>query len=322
MSRRSAWQALTATIGLDRFNKNATSQGLDVEGAEAFSGAPTDELISQELSGPSSFAEIPPDAGAPLNITSDEGVVDLKGNLDGNTVHVGKNIILTGQLHGKGNVVRIAGTRNPQKVHLNLFGHNNRVTIGARSLMQHLRIEIGSTRWPCSRAKLRIGSGFSIGSQGRLILSNSGNVVEIGDNCMFSSGITVRGGEYPHLVFDKETGEYLDVSDGIFIGNHVWIGEGVFISKAVTIPNECIVGAKSVLTKRFDEENCVLAGNPARVVKKGVQWVAHEILLKQEFPRGYNSFHKANVSNINRKERKNAESTTRVTPLAGKTEAE
>jgi len=43
--------------------------------------------------------------------------------------------------------------------------------------------------------------------------------------------------------------------------------------KNVTIPNECIVGAGSVVTKRFDKEYCVIAGNPARVVRENVQWV-------------------------------------------------
>lgn len=96
---------------------------------------------------------------------------------------------------------------------------------------------------------------------------------------MFSSSVQLRGGEYPHLIFGKETGQYLDQPEGIFVGNHAWIGEGVFIAKAVTIPAESIVGARSVVTKRFDEENTVIAGNPARVVKRGVQWVANEFVL-------------------------------------------
>lgn len=251
-----------------------------------------------------------------------ERLPGLDGDLDGNSIHLGENITLTGSVHGSGNVIRIEGTRNPQKLHLTICGHNNRITIGARSLMQSLRIEIGSPRWPCSRARLRIGKGFSIGSQGRLILANSGNVIEIGENCMFSSGITMRGGEYPHLMFDKETGEYLDVSDGIFIGDHVWIGEGAFISKAVTIPSECIVGAKSVVTKRFDEENCVIAGNPARIVKRGVQWVAHELVLKQDFPKWHKSFQKTRVSRINRIQRAKAEAKNARDAATGSTEPE
>ena len=37
-------------------------------------------------------------------------------------------------------------------------------------------------------------------------------------------------------------------------------------------PHHSIVAACAVLTKRYDEPFCVLAGVPARVVKRGVDW--------------------------------------------------
>lgn len=32
------------------------------------------------------------------------------------------------------------------------------------------------------------------------------------------------------------------------------------------LPKHCIVGAGSVVTKSFDQEGCVIAGNPARMI--------------------------------------------------------
>lgn len=46
--------------------------------------------------------------------------------------------------------------------------------------------------------------------------------------------------------------------------------------KNVTIPDECIVGAGSVVTKRFDRDHCVIAGNPARVVRENVRWIKNQ----------------------------------------------
>ncbi|BEV01863.1 hypothetical protein NSDW_29570 [Novosphingobium olei] len=259
--------------------------------------------LVQEAQGVAESQKVSAPSGAQVgDAAAFAGVINLDGDLDDNSIQIGQNITVSGTVRGSGNVIRIAPTRNPQKIHIAIYGNNNKVTIGPRSLLQSMKVEIGSPRWRCSRARLKIGRGFSIGSRGRLILANSGNVMEIGDNCMFSSGITLRGGEYPHLLFDKNTGEYLDVSDGIFIGNHVWIGEGVFVSKAVTIPHECIVGAKSVVTKRFEEENCVIAGNPARIVKRGIQWVANEYSLASDFDAGQDSFEESNLRRINRAE--------------------
>lgn len=235
------------------------------------------------------------------------GIVELVGDLEGNHIEIGNNITITGTIKGQGNVIRIGATGTPQTLNLHVFGHDNEVLIGSGSFLQNLRIEIGSGRWACSQARLKIGAGFSIASQGRFILPNSGNILEIGDNCMFSSNIVVRGGEYPHLVFDRESGVYLDVSDGIFIGDHVWVGEGAFIGKSVTLPGDCIVGTRSVVTKRFEETHCVIAGNPARVVKRSVQWIANEFMLEEQFPAGHTAFAETPTNKINRAQRKWAE---------------
>ncbi len=53
----------------------------------------------------------------------------------------------------------------------------------------------------------------------------------------------------------------------IKIGNDVWIGGGSIILPGVTIGNNVVIGAGSVVTKNI-EDNVVIAGNPARVIRK------------------------------------------------------
>lgn len=59
---------------------------------------------------------------------------------------------------------------------------------------------------------------------------------------------------------------------GLAIGEHVWLGSNVQVLPGVTLANHCVVGAGSVVTKSFTEERSLIAGNPARVVRKGVSW--------------------------------------------------
>lgn len=73
-----------------------------------------------------------------------------------------------------------------------------------------------------------------------------------------------------------KAGTISDTSEGVFIGDHVWIGEKAYITKNATIPNESIVAACSVVTRRFLEPNSVLAGNPAKLVRKNVKWIRNE----------------------------------------------
>ncbi|MDR1847700.1 MAG: acetyltransferase [Bacteroidales bacterium] len=53
----------------------------------------------------------------------------------------------------------------------------------------------------------------------------------------------------------------------VIIGDNVWIGEGVCILPGTVIGDGCIVGANAVVKGVF-EENSVIVGVPARVIKK------------------------------------------------------
>ena len=54
----------------------------------------------------------------------------------------------------------------------------------------------------------------------------------------------------------------------VVIGKNCWVGMNCVILPGVTLGDRTIVGAGSVVTKSFPEGNCVLAGNPAKVIRK------------------------------------------------------
>jgi len=56
-------------------------------------------------------------------------------------------------------------------------------------------------------------------------------------------------------------------SGAVEIGDHVWIGERVIILKGVTIGDDSIIGAGSVVTKDVSK-NVIVAGNPAKYIRK------------------------------------------------------
>lgn len=95
--------------------------------------------------------------------------------------------------------------------------------------------------------------------------------ITIGDDCMVSYGVEIKATD-AHTVYDLETREVLNPPKDIKIGNHVWISRGCFIMKGAKIPDNCIVGANSLVNKEFIEENCIIAGTPAEIVKRGVNW--------------------------------------------------
>lgn len=61
------------------------------------------------------------------------------------------------------------------------------------------------------------------------------------------------------------------IGGGILIDAHVWLGQKVTVMKNVTVGKGTMVGYGSIVTKSLPE-NCIAAGSPARVIKRGILW--------------------------------------------------
>ncbi len=66
--------------------------------------------------------------------------------------------------------------------------------------------------------------------------------------------------------------EITNIGHSVRIKNHVWLGKDVKIGKNTLISDNSIVGWGAVVTKKFTQNNIIIAGNPASVVKKDVNW--------------------------------------------------
>lgn len=95
--------------------------------------------------------------------------------------------------------------------------------------------------------------------------------IEIGQDCLFSNSIMVSTSDF-HSVSRVNEEERINPDRSIKIGNHVWVGERAYIKNGVTIADDSIVGACSVVTRSFRETNVLIAGNPASTKKEGITW--------------------------------------------------
>lgn len=211
---------------------------------------------------------------------------------DNNEITVGYGVTLTGSVKGNNNKIIFSGSIHPSTIRLDLHGNNNVVQISTMFSASNLKIAIGN-HVPAHKVMLAIGTNFSIEGSGRFLLYNSGNSLTIGKDCMFSNNVTIRCGESPHLIFDNNSGAYLDQSAGVSVGNHVWIGENAYITKGARIAADCIVGACAVVTRKFDAEHTAIAGNPAKVVKENIKWIRNRGLLEpgSVYRESYDAFH-------------------------------
>ena len=124
-------------------------------------------------------------------------------------------------------------------------------------------------------ATLKIGEGFTVEDNYQILTPESTCIV-IGDDCMFSWNTIMDSSDH-HSIFDVISGENINstyvIEKGrrIVIGNHVWVGKGACILYNTRIGDGSIVGAMS-LVKSEIPNNCIAAGNPARVIRKNIAW--------------------------------------------------
>ena len=81
---------------------------------------------------------------------------------------------------------------------------------------------------------------------------------------MIAHGAYISDADW-HGIYDRA--EPVGKTKPIKFEDNVWIGDSAIICKGVTIGKNSIIGAGAVVTKDVPE-NCVFAGNPAKLVKK------------------------------------------------------
>ena len=135
------------------------------------------------------------------------------------------------------------------------------------------------------------GCSFSIGEDGQCTVGDftllngalimAEEKIEIGSHCLISWNVGIADSDFhpldpaQRLVDAQALAPYFKdrprrpklKTAPVKIADNVWIGMNAVILKGVTIGENCVVAAGSVVTKGV-EPNTVVAGNPAVVVKQ------------------------------------------------------
>lgn len=90
--------------------------------------------------------------------------------------------------------------------------------------------------------------------------------IVIGSGCQIGDLVAIYDSDFHELNPQTRT-RSAGPSAPVVIGNNVWLGSRVMVLKGVTIGDNSVVGAMSVVTKSIPA-NCVAAGNPARVIRR------------------------------------------------------
>ncbi len=89
--------------------------------------------------------------------------------------------------------------------------------------------------------------------------------IRIGDNCFIAPGVHIYTATHPLNASERISGA--EYGKPIHIGDNVWIGGRAVINPGVTIGNNVVIASGAVVTKDVPD-NVVVAGNPAKIIKR------------------------------------------------------
>ncbi len=163
-------------------------------------------------------------------------------------LQIGFDRIATGLLGGKTSSVVIEG-------------NGCIVFKGKADLSQGISIRV------TDNAIISIGSG--IYTNGYCSIRCRKNI-SIGKDNMWGWNVLVMDTD-GHPIYDSQN-NVINENKPIEIGDNVWIGAESRVLKGAVVPDGCIVGMGSVVTRKEKSMNAILVGTPAKVVKENISW--------------------------------------------------
>jgi len=144
-----------------------------------------------------------------------------------------------------------------EKTYLNISG--KLIFKGNYKIGRGCRFDVGED------ATVIIGKGGYVNCNTSIIIMNK---LIIGNDCAISWNCQFLDNDFHTISYANKK----EISNSIEIGDHVWIGSGVKIYKGTKILDGCVIASDSVVKKAFDKKNCLIGGNPAKILVENIQW--------------------------------------------------
>ena len=198
-------------------------------------------------------------------------IVIVRSNGELNEVDSYKNIQVIWR--GDNNYIEI---NEPIKINKRILidiGSNGICKIGKNCTFDNVYINLNS-----SNCKFEAGENNIIQECQFWICNEKDLEVIIGNDCIFSRRIVFRACD-GHTIFDLKdpTNIINKTAFGIHIGNHVLFGQNTTILKDVTIPDDCVIGAGSLVLNNTFYSHSIIAGNPAKTIRNNISWAKEHI---------------------------------------------
>ena len=198
--------------------------------------------------------------------------VDISG--ESNSVHIGLNSITrdfannTIRITGNNNLIEIEEGTRFSSCSIFIAGNSNRIHISKDCSLVMTAIHMEQDN---NSVIINEGCTFHGRDNGVVELSlDEGSNITLKRDCMVSNDVKIRSSD-SHSIVDL-AGNRINHAADITIAEHTWICLSSIILKGFSNGKRSVIAAGSLCTKPVLDENVILGGNPAGVLKRGVDW--------------------------------------------------
>lgn len=164
---------------------------------------------------------------------------------------------------GASSLISIGASTTLDGCSFSINGDHCAIIIGENCRLKGLTIQV-------RRANSVVVIGSECTWESGTILSESGDVVALGNDCMVSNSVILRTSD-GHTIFDACTQEPINLSKDVFIGHHVWLGNSSRVNKGAHVGSGSVLGQCAIASGKL-AGNSIFAGTPARKVRDGIVW--------------------------------------------------
>lgn len=109
--------------------------------------------------------------------------------------------------------------------------------------------------------------GNNVGISGATLYARSG--ITVGDNTNIGGNVKILDNDFHPIEAEARLADDKEKigTAPVHIGKNCFVGCNAIILKGSVIGDNCVVGAGAVVSGKFGD-NCVIAGNPAKIIKK------------------------------------------------------
>ncbi len=196
--------------------------------------------------------------------------ISIEGN--NNSIRFEKGLIPNGSITiriiGDNNVIVFKEETAVSDVNILILGNGNMVYVGRKCSLTFVQIIMER-----DMNNLSINDESTFHGRGAKTVEfhlDEQTSISIGKDCMISNDVQFRSSDN-HSVLDDNS-KRLNQASNIVIGDHVWIGMRTLVMKGSVIHTDSVIAASSLCNKDYIESNVLIAGMPAVIKKKNINW--------------------------------------------------